>query len=556
MKLASLLLSAALLIAPPALLAAEPRFDSATARAQYHAMVGELAALRDQPALAASEFLKALDEVPDPGLAMRAAALSLAAHDEPLARRATRRWMQLDPSSADAREASARLALRAGDRGETLQLCEAIVRARAPALDEGFRAVAILLSQESEHRDDALAVMEQLRRKWPDSAAALHSQGMLAMRFNDLALAEKAARDALKITPDARDTQLLLAAVMVRQNRLADADAVMAALLKGSKEPAELRMAYARLLLEADHPVEARRQFEAVLAAKSDSAEARYAAALVAVQQEDYAAAETHLKKLLGHELLGQAAAFYLGRVAEARKQPQQAMDWYAQVTRGDLAIDAVVRRARLLAKSGKLDEGRSAMQQLREQIPQLAPRFYLAEAEMLVDANRLPEALQLYQRALAERPDDPELLYGLSLVHDRMGQGDAAEADLRRILKGNPDDSRALNALGYMITEHGSRYDEARKLIARALELTPDDAAVIDSMGWVEYQLGHLQDARTLLEKAFGKARDPEIAAHLGEVLWRLGDQGAARTLWQDALKRDPEHKVLRQTVERLDRK
>jgi Flp pilus assembly protein TadD len=139
--------------------------------------------------------------------------------------------------------------------------------------------------------------------------------------------------------------------------------------------------------------------------------------------------------------------------------------------------------------------------------------------------------------------------------VHERLKNVAAAEADLRNIIAADQDDARAMNALGYMLTVHTQRLQEARTLIARALELTPDDAAVIDSMGWVEFRQGRHREALALLEKAFSKAKDPEIAAHLGEVLWTIGERERARQVWQGALTKDPEHRVLRDTVQRLDR-
>jgi Flp pilus assembly protein TadD len=173
----------------------------------------------------------------------------------------------------------------------------------------------------------------------------------------------------------------------------------------------------------------------------------------------------------------------------------------------------------------------------------------------LLLDAGAGKDALALYDQALRENPGEGDLLYGRSLVHERLKDVASAEADLRRIIATDADDARAMNALGYMLTVHTERLAEARKLVARALELTPDDAAVIDSMGWIEFRQGRHREARALLEKAFGKVKDPEIAAHLGEVLWTLGERDRARAIWQAGLSKDPEHRVLRDTVQRLDR-
>lgn len=554
--LALRLITAGFLLASTACaVAGEPRFSNAASKARYHVLIGELAAQRRQPELAAQELLKALEVQPEPELAMRAASLALAARNEPLALKAARRWQELAPDESDPREAVARLALRAGKRDETTRQCEALIRSHAAGPDEGFRQVAQVLSQEGGKSEDALAVMEQLRKKWPDLAGAWHAQSLLALRFNQVDLAERSAREALRLAPASRDSLLLLTGVLVRKGDIAGADAAMADLLKAGGDEAELRMGYARLLLEAERVDAARREFEAVLRSKPDASEARFALGLLELEREDLDGAEPHFRQLLAAPEFKQRAAYYLGRIEEVRKRPAEALRWYEQVTEGEQAIEAVMRRAVALGRLGKLDEGRRLMTAMRREMPMYANRFYLAEGELLLDAGAGREALALYEQALAESPAEPDLLYGRSLVHERLNNVAEAEADLRRILAADADDARAMNALGYMLTVHTARLDEARKLISRALELTPDDAAVIDSMGWVEFRQGRPREALALLEKAFGKTQDPEIAAHLGEVLWTLGQRDRAREVWRGALSRDPEHRVLRDTVKRLDR-
>jgi len=543
----------ALCLATPAG-ARDPTFASPHAEAEYHVMVGELAALRQQPEVAAAEFLKALDVLPDPELAMRAASLALSARNEPLALKAARRWQALAPGEMDPREAVARLALRAGDRAETQAQCEAIIKGHAGGPDEGFRQVAQVLSQEGSKREDALAIMEKLRAQWPDRAGAWHAQALLALRFGQLDLAEKSARESLRLQGGSRDTLLLLTGVLIKKGDIAGADGTMAELLKSEEGP-ELRMGYARLLLEAERPDEARKQFELVLAQKPDTAEARYALGLLALEQQQLDAAEPHFRALLKSDDLRQRALYYLGRIEEVRNRPAEALKWYEQVTEGEQALDALTRRAVVLGKLGRLAEGRALMAHMRREMPMFGARFFLAEGELLLEANAGDQALALYGQALKEIPDDSDLLYGRSLVHERLSNVGEAEADLRRILAKDKDDARAMNALGYMLVVHTSRLDEARKLITRALELTPDDAAVIDSLGWIEYRQGKVKEARSLLEKAFGKVPDPEIAAHLGEVLWVLGEKDRARAIWEAALTRDPGHRVLKETMERLAR-
>jgi Flp pilus assembly protein TadD len=171
----------------------------------------------------------------------------------------------------------------------------------------------------------------------------------------------------------------------------------------------------------------------------------------------------------------------------------------------------------------------------------------------MLIDCSRPADALDLYNKGLKENPDSTELLYSRALTYDHLNKPAEAESDLRDLLSNSPNNARAMNALGYMLTERGDRYEEARQLIVRALQISPNDPAVIDSMGWVEFKRGHAKDALPYLQKAFDLFPDPEIAAHLGEVLWSTGDKEGARAVWDTALKAAPDDTTVKATIKRL---
>lgn len=532
---------------------AKPLSSSQQAEAQLHVMAGEMAAGRKQPGVAAREFLAALKIVDDATLAQRATSLALSARDEELGMAAAQRWLELAPNEIDPREVIARLSLRKGLLAGAYTQCEAIISGHAGGPGDGFRHVAQILSQgSSDEGDAALALMKQLVAKWPQLPAAHHALGLLALRYNNLPLADQAAHEALRLSPNSREHSLLLAGVLVRQSRLIESDAIIEKLLETEKSPNELRMGYAKLLLESNQRGHAREQLQKVLDAQPGNADARYALGVLAYNDKSYAEAEKDFLPLLDTERASDAA-FQLGRIEESRKNYDKALSYYERVNSGTQTLDAAVHRANLLAQTGNLNSARDLMQSLREQFPQLAGRFYLAEAEMLINANALDQALGVYEVALKESPDDADLLYGRSLVYERQHRIELAEKDLRAILKRDADDARSMNALGYMLTVHTRRLDEAKKLIARALELEPDDAAILDSMGWVQFKLGNKTEARSALQKAFDKFQDPEVAAHLGEVLWTLGEKDAARSVWQKALADAPDHPVLKETIQRL---
>lgn len=542
------LLSAPLLAATPPL-----ALPSREAQAQYHVMAGELAAGRDQPLLAAEEFLQALDFVPDATLAARATMLALGADNATLALVTARKWIKLDSTSLEAREVIIRLALRAGLSDEAYEQGLAIVRDHPAGPDDGFRHVSSLLAQETENGAAALTLIERLVASAPKRAGAWHAQGLLALRFNDIARAERSARESMRLDPKSKEAPLLLTGVLVRKGDIAGADQILEAQARNNPIEADVRVGYARLLIESTHTPQARQQLNKVLKLDADNTDALFMLGLLDLNEDRIADAEKRFRTLVTSKERAVDAHYYLGRIHEQRGELEKALGEYAQVSSGQQVLDAALRRADMLARLGRLLDARATLEQWRRQYPVIAARFYLAEGQFLNTANEFDEALHVYTRALAEFPGDADLLYARSLTHERRNDIAAAEADLRAVLGIEPADARALNALGFMLTVHSERLDEAETLIAKALALTPDEPSVIDSMGWLRFRQGRPNEAVSLLSKAYDAFPDPEVAAHFGEALWATGDHARAKLIWNQALQAAPEHPVLRETVQRL---
>jgi tetratricopeptide (TPR) repeat protein len=244
-------------------------------------------------------------------------------------------------------------------------------------------------------------------------------------------------------------------------------------------------------------------------------------------------------------------AAYYLGQVEELDGAAEQAATWYAKV-RGEHALDAKVRIARLRAEGGELGEAREMLDRLRDQWKDDSLLIFMLEAEMLADLDRAQDALAVYGEALEAFPDNLDLRYARALHAAGMQQLDVLERDLRLVLEKDPEHADALNALGYTLADQTDRYQEALGLIEKALALKPDDPAVLDSMGWVQYRLGNLEEAERYLRQALEKLQDGEIAAHLGEVLWVKGQRDAAWRVWEEALAADPDHDYLLRVIGR----
>jgi tetratricopeptide (TPR) repeat protein len=386
------------------------------------------------------------------------------------------------------------------------------------------------------------------------SAPAQYALGVIALRYDRSEVAARAAERALAIDPTWNDAVLLQAGVWIREGETEKAQALVDELAGNDASRAQYHLTLARLLIEADEDEAALSEFERAIVLQPDNADARYGLAILALSIGDLERAETAFKTLYDKNERADDAAYYLGTVAEQNEDYAKAQHWYQRVESGGRAFDAQVRAARMIYQQGDLPGAQQRIAELRETYPELTDQLYAAEGQLLYEAEEPRAALDIYNHGLDAVPNGTELRYGRSMALERLGKIDAAKADLRAVLEREPNDVRALNALGYLLTNHSDRYEEALDYIERALEAEPENPAILDSMGWVQYRLGNLVQARRYLEQAYRDFQDAEVAAHLGEVLWTQGQHEAAREVWQGALADNPDHPVLRETVDRLD--
>jgi len=242
-----------------------------------------------------------------------------------------------------------------------------------------------------------------------------------------------------------------------------------------------------------------------------------------------------------------------LAQAAEQRGDIATAEARLARVDNPQRALEVQTRRASLLARQGRVPQARELVRSTPERNPEDARAKLLAEAQVLREVKLWSEAYAVLEAANQRFPNDADLLYEQAMMAEKIGQLDAMEAQLRRVMALKPDHAHAYNALGYSLADRNLRLNEAKALIERALQLTPGDPFVTDSLGWVEFRLGNRDEALRLLRQAYKARPDAEIGAHLGEVLWAMGQQDEARRIWAEASSRDAGNDVLRETLVRL---
>ena len=528
--------------------------DSVANSAEYHILAAEVAGQRGQAQIAASEYVKALRLAPTAELAERATQVAVYAEDAKLAFEAASQWVTFEPERLEPRVVLMRIAVALEQTDAAIEHALFIVDRHPKGPEQAFKDVAQALAHDKKHASAALDVMAGVSAEYGPSPDLDYAAALMALRLEEFAVAVGAVDRALIERDDWVEAYLLKASALLSLEKVAAATHTVNAADLGDEKQISLHLAFARLLLESELAEAAADQYRRVLELDDEHPEGLYAMGVLQINLENNEQAYRYFKVL--HEQVTDQkdlAAYYLGGIEETRGNYESALEWYERVADGDRYLDAAQRKAFVLYKIGELEEARDWLARLRETQPDMAVQFYLAEGELLYEAGMFPKAMGLYNQGLEEFPGEIDLLYGRSLIAERMGHLTLSERDLRKILEMDPEDARSLNALGYILTNHTDRYEEALDLIERALEQTPDDAAVIDSMGWVQYHLGNLDEAHEYLTAAFEQMPDPEVAAHLGEVLWEMGRKDQAQAILKEALREAPDHPALRDTIKRL---
>ena len=562
----SLTWSSATAQAPAGNSAAEARRQTATtAQIFYQVMLGEMSAANGDTGAAVSLLLDAARKTQDERLFQRAADLALGARAGDTALQVARSWRQVHPRSLEASRYVLQILLamnRVNDSGDALK---SVIELTPEADRPGLLAIVPSLYARASDRKLAATVAEQaLASATADprtAGVAWAAIGRLRLAAGDANGALEAARRGLSADP--RNVAAVGLAIDLMGPGLPQAELLVRQYLQGpALADASVRLNYARNLLEVQRYPESSQQLQQLTTEHPEFADGWLLLGSLQMDQPQTTQAEASLRRYLtlvakldaNRSRRGTAQAhLMLAQIAERRGDLPAAEKWLALVTDRDLLVQTQSRRASLLARQGKLAQGRALIQQLPEQTAEDARRKLLAEVSLLREFKDYRAAYELMSRAVADAPKDHELIYEKSMLSEKLGQIDEMERLLRQVMQLKPDYHAAYNALGYSLADRGLRLEEARQLILKALEYAPADPYIQDSLAWVEFRLGRNQEALRVIEIAYKAKPDAEIAAHYGEILWSLGQQDKARAIWREGLQLNADNETLRETLKRL---
>ncbi len=515
----------------------------------YSLLVAEVAAQRSDQRMAFTHYLFAARLAREPELAAMAARAALALGDSDAGQRAVDLWRELAPESVKARQVAAYVQIEADDRDGILTALRELIDL-TPPVKQPYMQVAQLLAR-VDAPGQRLALMRELVADAGANADAQFALATLAAAADQVDLARSAAEKAIDLRPDWNDPRMFIVQLLLADDRRGDAEQALDAYIVEQPRNRELRLLRAQLYIDGEAYGPAIALYDELIAEQPDAQKLLFTAAVLAVEIDALDKARAYLDRLSALDARNDDVAFLFGQLEEQAGNTDAALDWYAKVD-GPNATDAAVRIARLHAAAGDLSRAQELMQQLRDQMPDDAVTLFLIEGEMLRQNDAETQAMAVYDQAIARLPDNADLRYARAMVAVGLGRIDLLESDLRHILEQEPEHADALNALGYTLADRTDRLEEAHDLIEKAYALKPDEPAIQDSMGWVLFRMGDAAAAVPYLEAALEQTSDPEIAAHLGEVLWALGREDEAAEIWDRALEAAPEHEYLLKTLGR----
>ncbi len=557
-----------------------------------HVVLASIAQERQDGAEAVENYLAAALLSDDPRYAELTAELAHQLSLTETGLQAAERWQELTPDNPRVHQYLGIFRLRSGDADGAVAEFEQILA----ATESHGPALAFLIefmASESDTRTTT-SVVSQLVAEYPDTPEGYYGLARLGLRSGDYLLALDNAELAVELEPEWVEAQLLYARLLLIAGRTEEG-LELAESIAEERPELEVRLQYAELLLSTGQQEPARNLLDDILAENPGLPEAVRALAFLTLTLDDLDASKGHFTELRSQPRYRDEAFFYLGRIAESEEQALQAFRSYSRVTSGTNAVEAQLRAANLLFS--ELDDQEGALLHLREfgiANPDYATEILVAETEFMMQLQREAEAMQRLADAVAESPNDEvlqgahvqlfisiaqreinraefdaadetlreglreyrrnrSLRYAQALLYQEQGRNRRSANALESLVRDKPDDPGLMNALGYLLTDQMSRHEEALEYLEQALALAPNNPAIIDSMGWVLFNLGDYEAALTHLERAYELFPDPEVAAHIVDTQWALGNQEIALELLQQKLQETPDSRHLQELDQRL---
>jgi len=517
----------------------------------YALLVAEMAGQRQLYDLALGNYLLEAHRTQDPGVTARATYIAQYIGADQAALDAATLWVKLDALNPEAHLALSQELVKAARFSESVLHIQKALDL-TPDLNVSF--IAVQGNQLTEgSRELWLENLHPLTTTYKDNLSLLFSVASLHQQQNNLQVALETIDQLLAQNPNYYPAWTSKARIQASQGDTQGALSSVAEALKQFPDDKSLTILKARLLIKEKDIAAARDTFLSLAQQSPRDAHVLLPLALTHLELNELDMAKVALQKLLNLHEMENEAHYYLGRIAQQEENYVSALNHYLAMTGGREFLAAQNGAVKMYLELQRFDEALAHVKKLREMDSSHRQAYFLMEVELLNRTGRYEESISVLNDALAAYADDTDLRYSRAMVSEKLGNIDQLEADLGYIIDKDPNNATALNALGYTLADRTARLDEALKLINKARDIAPSDPAITDSLGWVYYRMGRLQEALKLLQEAYAAFPDPEVAAHLGEVLWALDQKQLAKEIWQEGLQKQPDSQIIHNTLKRL---
>ena len=528
-----------------------PKITTANPEFVYKYLLGEIAGQRGDVTLASQLFFDLAKQTRDPRLAERAARTAAFARQSGLALQAAKLWAELDPNSTEAQQASSQMLVASGNLKDAKPHIKKLLT-KQDTRASGFLYLNALLEAQKDKKE-VLEAIKEFAAPYPNLPEAHFAVAQAALIAGNADFAKSELITTEKLRPGWEPAAQLQGQMLLRESPDKAIDYFKAFLAKNPNAN-EIRLSYAKLLVNQKRHAEAKPEFVKLVDSAKDNPEINAVVGLLSLESNELAMADKYFQQSLDVGFKDPEQLFiYLGRSAERAKNDSKALEWYEKVMPGDHYLEAKFSAANVIARTKNVDAAISMLDEVDGLSAEQQIIVIQTQAGLLAEAKRNQESYNLLEKAVNNVTNTPELLYDFATAAERIGKMDVMEEELRKVIKMKPDYAAAYNALGYSFADRNIKLAEAKALIETALKLSPGDHFMLDSLGWVHYRLGNLALAVETLRQAYDIQADPEIAAHLGEVLWKQGLLEEAKKIWANALQTFPENETLVSTANKF---
>ena len=527
------------------------KIQKANAEFVYKFLLAEIAAQRGDLTSAGHLYYDLAKLTKNIPLAQRATNIAGYARNGRLALDSAELWRQLDNDSLEAKQILAELFISSGNLAKARPIIEKLLEQEKTRAD-GFLYLNNLLSK-VENKKNALRFILAISKPYPDLAEAHFSIAHAAYFAGNLKLAEKELDITESIKPN-WETAALFRGYMLAIDWPEKALEFYQSFLNVNPNSNEVRLEYAKILANLKMYTKAKSEFLRLVDGSLASPEISLTVALLSLELNDNILAEKFFNQALERGYSDRdKIQIYLAKIYLDRKEPDQAITFLDRISSGQLFVEAKILTAEIIAEHRSVDDGIASLLKYKNLSPNDKLQFLKARTSLLYNNNRQQDAFDLMKGEDSNFNNSAEFKFDYAMLAEKMGNLLLMEQLLKEAIKIKPDYAYAYNALGYSYADRNIKLADAKKYIEIALSISPNNHYIMDSMGWLHFRMGNIEIALQFIEKAYKIQKDPEIAAHLGEILWKMGKLKQAEKVWEESIKTYPSNTVLLETFERL---